>query len=91
MAAAHPTPHLRPNYLAVFAWLTVLTAVEVGFSYLPLPSGLMVTLLVSIAVAKAALVVLYFMHLRYDSRWYALILIVALFFALLFGWGLLVV
>jgi len=44
-----------------------------------------IPLLVGFAVLKATLVVLYYMHLRYDSRWYALVLIVGVFFALMIG------
>ena len=37
------------------------------------------------AVLKATLVVLYYMHLRYDSRWYALVLLTGVSFALVVG------
>ncbi len=94
--------HPQPNYIAVFGWLTLLTAVEVAFSYVQnifpsleamgLAQGLLraglITVLVAIAVAKAALVGLFFMHLKYDSRWYSVVLIVSLFFAVLFSWAL---
>jgi cytochrome c oxidase subunit 4 len=54
-------------YLAVFAALCVLTAVTVlvtGFDFGPL--NLVVAL--GVAVTKASLVVLYFMHARYSPR-----------------------
>ena len=54
-------------YLAVFAALVVLTGVTVvvtGFDFGPL--NLIVAL--GVAVAKASLVVLYFMHARYSPR-----------------------
>ena len=54
-------------YLGVFAALVVLTGVTVlvtGFDFGPL--NLIVAL--GVAVAKASLVVLYFMHARYSPR-----------------------
>jgi caa(3)-type oxidase subunit IV len=69
-----PQPHHYPGsrtYLLVFVALAILTAVEVGVAYLA--GGLRTPLLLIMAVAKAMLVILYFMHLKYDSRWYAFI------------------
>ena len=57
----------RRVYLAVFAALVVLTGVTVlvtGFDFGPL--NLIVAL--GVAVTKASLVVLYFMHARYSPR-----------------------
>jgi caa(3)-type oxidase subunit IV len=59
------------TYLLVFAALAILTVVEVGVSYLT--GGLKISLLLIMSAAKAALVILYFMHLKYDSRWFAFI------------------
>jgi cytochrome c oxidase subunit 4 len=61
--------HVTPVsvYLAVFVALMVLTAVTVGVAFLHLgPFNDIVAL--AIAVSKAALVVLYFMHVRHSSR-----------------------
>ena len=52
-------------YFAVFASLMILTAVTVAVAYYDLgPLNTIVAL--SIAVTKAALVILYFMHVRYS-------------------------
>lgn len=59
------------TYLAVWAALAVITLIEVSVSYLT--GDLKVFLLVVLSAVKAFLVILYFMHLRYDSRWYAFI------------------
>jgi caa(3)-type oxidase subunit IV len=59
----------RPNYFLVLVFLVVFTAVEVAVSYLN--SGFKVPLLLILAFSKAALVVLYFMHLKTDSRIFA--------------------
>jgi cytochrome c oxidase subunit 4 len=54
-------------YLAVFGALLLLTAVTVSVGYVDL--GIFNTFIaMSIAVVKASLVVLFFMHLRYTHR-----------------------
>lgn len=82
-AAAH---HIsNRTYLIVFGWLAFLTAVEVAVAALALQENVKVILLVAIAVIKAALVVLFYMHLRYDSKWYWVTLLVPIFFVMLVG------
>lgn len=64
--------HEEPNYMKIFYWLTALTAIEILFAMIPngpLYSKLFQGfLLISTAVLKAALVALYFMHLKYEKR-----------------------
>jgi len=60
--------HKAPNYIAVWAGLAVLTVVEVAVVYLHLPRRLMVVSLVFLALWKAMLVALYFMHLRFEPK-----------------------
>jgi cytochrome c oxidase subunit 4 len=55
------------GYIAVFAALLALTLVTVGMSYLQLPGGPTIALGLAIASAKAALVVLFFMHLKSEK------------------------
>lgn len=57
----------HPNYMAVWAGLAVLTAIEVGVAFLSLPREVIVLTLIGLAVWKALLVALYFMHLRFES------------------------
>lgn len=52
------------GYLFVFGTLLVLTLVTVGVSYLHLPHTPAVVIGLSIAIAKASLVAMYFMHLK---------------------------
>jgi cytochrome c oxidase subunit 4 len=66
MADAHA--HKEPNYMAIFWWLAVLTVVEIGVIFLPIARLLVGIMLVSLATAKASLVALYFMHLRFETR-----------------------
>jgi len=85
-AAETTTHHIpRRTYLIVFAWLAVMTFVEVLVAAVGLPELVTIIVLVTLAVIKAALVVLYYMHLRYDSGYYWIILLVPIFFVLLLG------
>ena len=58
--------HAHPNYIAIFIFLGVLTAVELGIAFLPWPKTVLILLLVFLAIWKAVLVALYYMHLRYE-------------------------
>ncbi len=57
----------RKTYLIIFFALLVLTAATVWVAYFDL-GRLNVIVALSIAVLKATLVVLYFMHVRYRSK-----------------------
>lgn len=60
------TTHKEPNYMAVFWWLLILTVIEIAVIYLPIAKTPIVIMLVSLAISKAALVALYFMHLKFE-------------------------
>ena len=68
--------HTEPNYMAVFYWLAALTVIEVGVTFLTrlgwskLEIGAM---LIVLAFTKAALVALFFMHLKFERRTLAVI------------------
>ncbi len=66
-------------YGAVFAGLLMLTLLTVGQSYVDL-GKLNIVLVVLIASLKASLVVTFFMHLRWDNKFNALIFISCIFF-----------
>jgi len=59
--------HKKRPYLWVFLWLAVFTAIEVGITYTALPKTPMIILLAILAISKALLVALFYMHLRYDK------------------------
>ena len=61
------TAHSHHNYIKIFIILSVLTAVEIGVTFLGLPRTVLVALLVGLAVWKAALVALHFMHLKIEK------------------------
>ena len=55
------------SYLAVFAALLALTALTTAIAFVDLGGVGNVAVALSIAIVKAALVALYFMHLRHSS------------------------
>jgi cytochrome c oxidase subunit 4 len=57
-----------PSYMAVFWYLAVLTVVEIAVIFLPIAKMAVGVMLVSLASAKAALVALFFMHLRLEVK-----------------------
>lgn len=65
--------HQEPNYMKIFYALFVLTVLEVGAAYLNVlvagfPLWLLGLILVVLALVKAALVGMYFMHLKFEKR-----------------------
>jgi caa(3)-type oxidase subunit IV len=89
-AVAHSnahSAHKTPNYVMIFVWLIIITAAEVGVGYIPhtvLPIIVTYPVLMIMALAKILLVVLYFMHLRYDSKWFTVFMLVAIPLSVLF-------
>jgi cytochrome c oxidase subunit IV len=89
---AHEHEH-DPPYMGVFWLLLILTVIEVGAGYLPLMTGgavelpriILVPLLLALAVAKATLVGMFYMHLRYDTKWLSIIFLSAFALAVVFG------
>ena len=57
----------RPNYFGVFILLAAFTLIETLVSYVHQPS-IKYPVLITLAVIKAVLVLLYFMHLKFDHR-----------------------
>lgn len=68
-----------PLYLAVFGSLIVMTVVTVGASYIDFGSA-NTAIAVVIATVKATLVAYFFMHLRHDKPFNALVFVGGLFF-----------
>ena len=72
-AAAHVEPEEEIHFagsnrlfLSIWLWLLGLTAVEVLFGYINLPVIYMLVILMGASIIKAALIVAYFMHLRFE-------------------------
>jgi cytochrome c oxidase subunit 4 len=73
-------------YVAVFLALIVGTILTAWVAFFNFPGPLNAVVALTIAVIKATLVVLYFMHVRYSPRLIALVIASALFWlALLFA------
>lgn len=75
------TPHILPLslYLTIGGILLVLTAVTVTVSFYQFgPFNLVIAMF--IAAIKASLVALFFMHLKYDSKIYMVIFMMAILF-----------
>lgn len=85
MASAHK----QPNYIGVFWWLLALTIIEVGVIFMPLARLLIGILLVGLALSKASLVAMYFMHLKFERRTLGLIAMTPLLLCILLVFALL--
>ena len=81
--SGHVSP--KSTYYTIFGALLVLTATTVGVAFLNL-GRLNFPVAISIAILKATLVVLFFMHAKYSSRLTKLVIGGAFFFLMcLFG------
>src|SRR6188472_3402092 len=75
----------KTTYFLVFGALMVLTAATVAVAFVDL-GRLNVVVALGVAVVKASLVVLFFMHVKYASRLVQLVVISSIFWLLiLFG------
>ena len=62
-------------FMNVLLGLLVLTVVEVFLAYIHVPLHIMLTLLIGLSLVKAAMIVAYFMHLRFERMSLVLTLI----------------
>jgi len=82
-AHAATAEHKHPNYMAIFWTLAVLTIVELIVVFLPFAKFTNGVMLCALALAKAILVAMYFMHLRFELRTLAMIAVTPLVIATL--------
>jgi cytochrome c oxidase subunit 4 len=66
----------------VWVWLLLLTGLEVFLAYERLEVHLMITILVGLSLIKSALIVSYFMHLRFERLGLFLLLVPAMVFCI---------
>ncbi len=81
-------PHVKwTKYVTVAVVLAVITTIEVFLAVTHvLPQGLTTVILIAFTLTKAGLVMAFYMHLKYDTRWYSVVLIFPLFMlVVLFG------
>jgi len=64
----------RPNYFFVFIVLAVFTLIETLVSYVQ-QEAIKLPALIILSVIKAILVLMYFMHLKYDSKLFSYLFI----------------
>ena len=75
--------HKHPNYMAIFWYLAILTVIEIAVIYMPLAKFTIGVLLCALALSKAVLVAMCFMHLRFETRTLGMVAITPLLIATL--------
>src|SRR5918994_5720253 len=68
-ADAHVEEHFAGSnklFTSIWVWLVVLTLIEIFLAYKPMPIVLMLVVLLGLSIIKAALIVAYFMHLKFE-------------------------
>src|ERR671937_60609 len=75
--------HKHQNYMAIFWYLAVVTMLELIVIFLPFGKFTNGVLLCALAVTKAAMVAMYFMHLRFETRTLGMIAVTPLAIATL--------
>lgn len=68
-ADAHVEEHFAGSnklFISIWVWLVGLTLVEILLAYRPMSLVIMLTLLLGLSIVKAALIVAYFMHLKFE-------------------------
>jgi cytochrome c oxidase subunit IV len=81
-----PGEHAHPGakeYLAIATVLTVLTAIEVAVFYIPAMHPMLVPTLLTLSTVKFALVAMFYMHLKFDSRIFSWLFVMPMLLAAL--------
>ena len=73
--------HKQPNYAGVFWSLFVLTILEIVAANAPIAKTFSVIALVTLAVMKASLVALFYMHLKFEKQLFYMIVFFPLLLA----------
>src|SRR5213078_4947959 len=67
--SAHAEEHFAGSnklFISILGWLLLLTLFEIFLAYKPMSTMIMLTILLGLSVIKAALIVAYFMHLKFE-------------------------
>ena len=78
-------PHSAGNqklFVTVWVWLLLITALEIFLAYERLEVHLMITILMGLSVIKSALIIAYFMHLRFERLGMFLVIVPAVVFCI---------
>ena len=66
---AHAEEHFAGSnklFISIWVWLVALTLVEIFLAYRPMSTVIMLTILLGLSIIKAALIMAYFMHLKFE-------------------------
>jgi cytochrome c oxidase subunit 4 len=77
--------HSKKEYIVIFFVLTVLTGIEVALKYIPMPRGVLIGALIVLALTKATIVALFYMHLKSETRSLKLVVGIPLMFPALYA------
>jgi cytochrome c oxidase subunit IV len=80
VVAGEHEPHKDSFYVQIAVILAVLTGLEVSISYIDIGPAFLPLLLI-LMVIKFFMVVLFFMHLKFDSKWFSFFFYTGLFLA----------
>ena len=83
-AETHETEHSRPGplrYIQIAVILCVITAIEVGVYYVPALTSVLIPVLLALSAVKFSLVVMWYMHLRFDAPIFSAIFVGGLLLA----------
>ncbi len=81
--AQHEAKHPGPlEYAQIGSILAAITGIEVGIYYVDMAHGLLVALLMGLSLIKFSMVVLWFMHLKFDNRLFSSMFLLGLLLAL---------
>ena len=67
--SAHEQEHFAGSnrlFISIWGWLIGLTLIEIFLAYRPMPIHFMLTILMGLSIIKAALIVAYFMHMKFE-------------------------
>jgi cytochrome c oxidase subunit IV len=53
-------------FISIWGWLVALTLIEIFLAYRPMSLVIMLTILLGLSIIKAALIMAYFMHLKFE-------------------------
>jgi cytochrome c oxidase subunit 4 len=76
--AGHPGPR---QYIAIAVILAVITAIEVAVYYIGALESVHTPIYIVLSISKFALVAMFFMHLKFDSRFFSAIFVTGLLLA----------
>ena len=83
----HQTTAIQPAhpgaaaYVKIAVILAILTMTEVAIWYIPALAGILTPALIILSIVKFTLVVMFYMHLKFDSRFFSGVFLAGLFVA----------